>query len=187
VAPPALDCSDGNLCTDDRCDSFTGCFNPNNSAPCDDANPCTVGDVCASGVCQAGSPRDLDADAHVDAVCGGDDCNDTDATVWSAPSDVTGMLVAAGAPTAISWGEQAASAGPGTSYDPVAGMLRLPSGGMDFGSAACYGPAVSSPWTDPQPDPAVGAGYWYLVRARNACGVGTYGSPERDTSISACP
>jgi uncharacterized repeat protein (TIGR01451 family) len=187
VAGPALDCSDTNVCTDDRCDAFTGCFHPNNLAACDDANPCTVGDTCAGGACRPGPPRDGDADAHVDALCGGDDCNDADPTVWSAPLEVSGVVLAAGSITEISWSDQAASAGPGTSYDRVAGMLRLPSGGMDFGSGVCFGAASSSPWSDAQPAPGVGAGYWYLVRARNSCGVGTYGSPERDASISACP
>jgi uncharacterized repeat protein (TIGR01451 family) len=188
VALPALDCSDTNACTDDTCDPFVGCVHTNNSAPCDDANPCTVGDTCSAGVCQPGSaPKDADADTHVDALCGGDDCNDADPLVWSAPVEVTGLLVGSGAPTEISWSDQAVSAGPGTSYDRVGGNLRLPSGGMDFGSVACFGSAAASPWDDAQPDPAAGSGYWYLVRARNSCGVGTYGSPARDASITACP
>ncbi len=51
-----LACSDGNICTDDLCDPARGCVYPPNAAPCDDGNACTVGDVCARGVCTSGAP-----------------------------------------------------------------------------------------------------------------------------------
>lgn len=47
----AVDCSDGNQCTDDICDPVTGCANPNNTASCDDGDLCTYNDRCASGTC----------------------------------------------------------------------------------------------------------------------------------------
>jgi hypothetical protein len=46
-----LDCDDHNTCTDDSCDSSTGCVHNNNTAACDDGNPNTIGDVCAGGHC----------------------------------------------------------------------------------------------------------------------------------------
>lgn len=82
-------CDDGNLCTDDSCDPSTGCVfaprqcppggtacTPNrcdpatgecallaleDGAPCQDGLFCSVEDVCASGVCVAGTPRDCGA------------------------------------------------------------------------------------------------------------------------------
>ena len=30
------DCADGNICTDDLCDAFGACSNPNNTLPCVD-------------------------------------------------------------------------------------------------------------------------------------------------------
>ena len=47
-------CDDGNTCTDDTCAVAVGCQHGNNSAPCTDSNPCTVGDVCAGGACKSG-------------------------------------------------------------------------------------------------------------------------------------
>jgi hypothetical protein len=47
-----LVCDDGNPCTDDACDSATGCFAINDDAnPCDDLNECTGPDSCTAGVC----------------------------------------------------------------------------------------------------------------------------------------
>ncbi|MDH5676530.1 MAG: hypothetical protein OEZ06_30705 [Myxococcales bacterium] len=54
-AGSALDCSDGEVCTDDLCDSgdFDGnpCYYENNNAGCDDENTCTTSDVCTGGDC----------------------------------------------------------------------------------------------------------------------------------------
>ncbi|NUN13438.1 MAG: hypothetical protein HUU55_07365 [Myxococcales bacterium] len=55
-----LDCSDGNVCTDDICDALTGCSNVNNTAPCEDGNLCTAGDNCANGACVPGLPTQCD-------------------------------------------------------------------------------------------------------------------------------
>jgi hypothetical protein len=53
------DCDDDNVCTDDACDPVRGCTYANNTGPCDDADPCTLGDVCASGGC-TGTPDPCD-------------------------------------------------------------------------------------------------------------------------------
>ena len=47
----AVLCSDGNPCTDDGCDALVGCTITANSAPCNDNNGCTAGDVCSGGSC----------------------------------------------------------------------------------------------------------------------------------------
>ena len=60
VGGAAPDCADDNPCTDDKCDPAQGCVNPNNAAPCDDLNECTVNDACAGGQCQGGGPPDCD-------------------------------------------------------------------------------------------------------------------------------
>ena len=57
---PAANCNDGNPCTDDGCDSESGCFNDPNLAPCNDGNVCTVDDQCALGSCVAGSVLSCD-------------------------------------------------------------------------------------------------------------------------------
>jgi len=50
-----LDCNDLNPCTDDSCDKGKGCAHVNNTSPCDDANKCTLVDVCAGGLCKPGT------------------------------------------------------------------------------------------------------------------------------------
>jgi hypothetical protein len=58
----ALNCNDGNPCTDDLCHPQDGCTHTPNSAGCDDGDDCTVGDVCSAGECQAGNPITCDDD-----------------------------------------------------------------------------------------------------------------------------
>ncbi|TFH24133.1 MAG: hypothetical protein E4H03_04410 [Myxococcales bacterium] len=66
----ALDCADGDLCTDDSCNPASGCVNADNTAPCDDANACTVADACSGGVCAGGAPADCsDGNACTDDSC----------------------------------------------------------------------------------------------------------------------
>jgi cysteine-rich repeat protein len=49
-------CDDHNPCTDDGCNSATGCFVVNNTHTCNDANACTTGDHCVAGSCVGGPP-----------------------------------------------------------------------------------------------------------------------------------
>ena len=57
VGGPAPDCDDLNPCTDDSCDTATGCVNAFNTNPCSDPYDCTGGDVCVDGEC-VGTPND---------------------------------------------------------------------------------------------------------------------------------
>ncbi len=66
------DCNDGQVCTDDSCDSALGCIHNNNMAACDDGNPCTDGDHCAGGTCQPGTST---FDCDDDNDCTDDDCD----------------------------------------------------------------------------------------------------------------
>ncbi len=47
----SLSCDDGNPCTNDTCDALGGCEHGFNTAACDDADACTVGEGCQGGVC----------------------------------------------------------------------------------------------------------------------------------------
>jgi hypothetical protein len=153
---------------------------------CNDGNPCTAGETCQSGSCVGGAPSDLDLDTHVDALCGGDDCNDADPTVWNAPSEVADLVL--GAPTSadLAWGSQSASAGPETVYDLVSGSL-IDAGSLTFSAASCLQAGIGNSYVDGRPDPQLGETVWYLARARNSCGSGTFGSAARDAAIPACP
>ena len=50
-----VNCDDGNVCTNDSCNSVDGsCTNTHNSADCDDENVCTLNDFCEGGFCISG-------------------------------------------------------------------------------------------------------------------------------------
>ena len=66
-----VNCNDGNVCSTDLCDSGDGCYHENNSLPCDDGTVCTVGDLCAEGVCSPGEALVCD-DQN---VCTADSCD----------------------------------------------------------------------------------------------------------------
>jgi len=53
----------------------------------------------------------------------------------------------------------------------------------------CVGSGGTSPQRVDATVPAPGAGFYYLVRARNACAVGTYGTQTGGTprTTAACP
>ena len=68
----ALNCNDGNLCTDDACDPDLGCLHTVNDAPCQDGSVCTVDDHCADGACQGGGELNC-ADGN---PCTTDGCSD---------------------------------------------------------------------------------------------------------------
>ena len=50
----ALECADGNACTDETCDAIRGCLSTPNTGLCDDGNACTTGDLCRYGSCVGG-------------------------------------------------------------------------------------------------------------------------------------
>ena len=86
AAGPALDCDDGNVCTDDACDPDTGCTATPNTAVCDDGDACTTVDICAEGICVGGVPLVCD-DGN---ICTDDACvpaSGCTATPNTAPCD----------------------------------------------------------------------------------------------------
>ena len=49
-----VNCNDGNLCTDDSCQTDVGCVHIANQADCNDADVCTTQDQCADSFCMGG-------------------------------------------------------------------------------------------------------------------------------------
>ncbi len=136
------------------------------------------------------APADLDRDGVDTAI----DCAPEDPELWAAPSEVTGLeLALEGADTRLSWLSLAESSGPGTRYDLVTGTLGalLASGG--YAGASCLASDLAeTSFLDERPAPAAKDGVYFLVRARSACGTGSYGdapvSPDpRDTLDQAGP
>ncbi len=174
-------CEDVNSCTVDVCGGQLGCLHTPvmNGSPCEDGNACTSTDQCQSGTCVAGAIRDADSDGHPDFFCGGDDCKDSKPFVWLPALEVNNLTVTAIDPTFLSWDDQRAIVGSETVYDLVTGAL----GASPLSTTSCmtYGTGVG--FLDIRDAPLVGTGYWYLVRARNTCGGGTYGTAPRDASV----
>ncbi len=108
-----------------------------------------------------------------------------DPLVWSVPIEVTNLLLAT-APDHLTWDSQGTLAGPGTLYDLVSGSVNLVSNGL-MTDPICLQSTEDSTFSDSRGDPPAGMGYWYLVRARNYCGTGTFGSPLWDNVAPACP
>jgi len=74
LAAPGTPCaSDGNVCTDDRCNGVGACQHLANAGPCDDGNPCTRDDVCLGGACSGTPP--ICGDGILQASCG-EQCDD---------------------------------------------------------------------------------------------------------------
>jgi hypothetical protein len=100
---------------------------------------------------------------------------------------VAGVTVTKVAGTTLAW----TAAGSGIVYDVSGGAVAaLTAAGGASGATCLQNDAPANTWNDPRVDPAVGSGYYYLVRAQNVCGGGTYGfatgGAER-LPTSACP
>jgi hypothetical protein len=75
----------------------------------------------------------------------------------------------------LSWDSVGPSAGDGTVYDVVRGYLsELPVG--RGASETCLARGLAEAATVDTEVPPPGEGYWYLVRGRNGCGIGGYGT-----------
>ncbi len=75
----AIECEDGNPCTDDACDPASGCVYTNNEDSCDDGQACSENDHCSNGVCVGDSELDCDDQNP----CTEDHCDDALECVYS--------------------------------------------------------------------------------------------------------
>ena len=128
---------------------------------CDDGDPCTVNDECIGA-----------------GACGG--------TSIVVPSEVSNLNFLADRISLV-W-TSAAGAGPGTVHDVVRGDLgELPVGSGV--SELCLASGIAPPNIEDATVPAPEEGFWYLVRGRNSCGVGNYGTTSSGSprSTMVCP
>ncbi len=109
----------------------------------------------------------------------------------SVPTEVASLTVVGKNPTVLSW-SPALSSGLPLIYEVATGLLDDLGGPGKFGLGECLAGGVpGSSFEDTRAAPPGGEGYYYMVRARNACFAGTYGSALRDEHGSAsglgCP
>ena len=124
-------------------------------------------------------------DSDGDGVADAGDCAPADTGVRSAPTE-SGHLVFASDKQTLSWDYQG-TAGWDTVYDAVSGLVaQLPVGGM---GEICVLSGAGSPHLVDATTPEPGSCFYYVVRARNVCGVGTYGTATGGAprTTAACP
>jgi hypothetical protein len=126
--------------------------------------------------------RDEDGDSYAD----GEDCAAGDPGVFSEPAEVRDLGFRSDERTLV-WQDAAASGGPDTRHDVVRGLVGdLPVGAP---SERCIASGIDAAEAvdEEQPDPA--SGFYYLVRARNTCGTGTYGTDSAGATRAStvCP
>ena len=110
----------------------------------------------------------LDGDS--DGVLNGDDCIDADPGVWGAPGEVTDLMLNKSGVLEFTWTEPIG--GSTAEYDILRSYDYT-----DWYNATCVASGVqtTSAWTDAL-DPAPGDLVFYLIRARNECGISTLGN-----------
>jgi hypothetical protein len=126
--------------------------------------------------------------ANEDGDVAGDvcDCAPGDATAWSAPQAVTGLGLSGSGTTTLTWDDQSEAVGSGVRYDVATGDLEVLRSTASFAGATCLDSQTALPSASDGRPLGPDAGFWYLVRARNVCGIGTYGPIGLDAA-SACP
>jgi DNA-binding beta-propeller fold protein YncE len=173
---------------------IAGCCQTNQE--CDDGLSCTSDTCSLSGQC---SYTLAPASCLISGACYDDgdlnpsnDCEECDSASWSSwspslPVEVEGVVVSQGGPTHLTWMSQ----GNGFAYDLVGGPLAaLQSSGGASGAQCLTDDLSTSNWDDPRPDPAVGEGYYYLLRSQKSCGFSTYGlasSGAERLPLAGCP
>lgn len=176
--PDALD-GDG---VADVCDNCPSIPNPVQQ----DVDGDTIGDACDNCPLIANADQtDLDGDGSGD-VC---DCDPQDAGVREIPAEVAALSFATDKVT-LSWVSAKPQAGEATVHEVFRGLLsELPVGSGPSEDCLIANVHADSFGDTEQPPPD--DGYWYLVRATNACGIGTLGADsygqERTTVLcSVC-
>jgi len=130
------------------------------------------------------------ADGDGDGVDNNHDCALADPGAFAPPGEVNPLTVETGAGDSalLSWPSLAGSAGPGTVYDIATGDLAgLRTSGTGGSTALICN--LSGTTASDQAVPPSDTGVYYLVRGRNVCAAGSWGTDSQPAEriSSACP
>jgi hypothetical protein len=109
---------------------------------------------------------DVDHDGMRDEL----DCAPTDGTAFVVPREVSSVRFRSN--SLLEWNGAVARSGSGARYDVIRGTLSAGSGSAE---TCLVSDATARNLTDGEV-PASGTGFYYLIRASNACGAGTLGA-----------
>jgi hypothetical protein len=126
------------------------------------------------------------ADLDGDGVDNGSDCAPSDPSAFAVPGEVAHLTFIDA--TTLHWDSAAPAAGVGTVHQVLRGVLsQLPVGSGV--SETCVATGEAGTGYGDATLPAPGTGFWYLVRGKNSCGLGTYGTRSNGTprTSAACP
>lgn len=128
------------------------------------------------------------AQENTDGDLAGDGCDCDPADPTAIANVETDGVVVRPNRTTVEWCSATYSAGPSTHYDVSRGLVSE----FPVGTGAhevCVGSVVPLPEVEDSLMPNLGDGFWYLVRGRNSCGIGTYGSTSvgMERVTSTCP
>jgi serine protease AprX len=127
---------------------------------------------------------DGDGDGIADAC----DCAAADGGAYDAPPEVAGLSLGADKAT-LTWASLSREAGTGTIYDVIEGDLDALRSSRTIASASCLGSAGTANSILDAPDPSPGTGRYYVIQARNTCGLSGFGASSNGTPRvhSDCP
>jgi hypothetical protein len=113
------------------------------------------------------------ADVDLDGMRDELDCAPADGTAFRVPREVSGVRFRTD--TLLDWNSSAAGSGGGARYDVMQGTLPHLSTGSGAAEICLANESPERTLTDAM-IPALGTGFFYVVRASNACGTGTFGA-----------
>jgi hypothetical protein len=117
-------------------------------------------------------------DIDGDGVLDGADCSPLEGGILASPAEVSGLLVgkvASSGEATLSWVSQDTLAGEATCYDIATGLASELKADNGYAQVTCLADDVSDvPYSDARL-PALGESFYYLLRAQNGCGTGTWG------------
>jgi hypothetical protein len=130
---PPPNCDDNNECTDDSCNSATGCVNSNNTSPCTDTatGDCFVAVCDGSGACDQGGGFENSGYA----------CGDQSDTVCDNPNtcDATGTCLENHEPATVNCGDAGTQCTNQDTCDPATGQCKDNGYKSDCNAAECNG------------------------------------------------